>query len=107
MSRGPAVTARLAVLMGAMRAGGARLGVGDLVTAHRALAAVDPASRIDSSLALRAALCKRRDDLELFDAAFDGVFPEPAPAPLLDEAGRLALPRVGVPLPPGEDDASQ
>jgi uncharacterized protein with von Willebrand factor type A (vWA) domain len=97
-----AVTARLAILVSAMRAGGARLGIGDLITAHRALAAVDPSSRQDSYLALRAALCKRHDDLEVFDAAFEGIF-ESAPAPqpaVLDEAGRLVLPRVGV--PPGE-----
>ena len=103
---GGAVTARLAVLVGSMRAGGARLGVGDLVTAHRALAAVDPASRADSYLALRAALCKRRADLEVFDAAFDGVFPAPDPQPLLDEAARMAVPRIGVPMPPGESGAA-
>ena len=103
-----AVTARLAILVGSMRAGGVRLGIGDLITAHRALAAVDPASRVDSYLALRATLCKRRADLEVFDAAFDATFgatgqPAAREAVELPEAARLVVPRVGVPLLPGED----
>jgi uncharacterized protein with von Willebrand factor type A (vWA) domain len=101
------VTARLAVLVASMRAGGARVGVGDLITAHRALAAVDPASRSDSYLALRAALCKRHADLEVFDAAFEATFGAPAAGPQreaveLPDAATLVLPRVGVPLPPGD-----
>jgi uncharacterized protein with von Willebrand factor type A (vWA) domain len=100
------VTARLAALVASMRAGGARLGVGDLLTAHRALAAVDPASRDASYLALRAALCKRFDDLEVFEAAFVALFgaaPEPArEAVELPEAASLVVPRVGVPPAPGD-----
>jgi uncharacterized protein with von Willebrand factor type A (vWA) domain len=69
-----AVTARLALLVQSMRAAGAKVGVGDLVAAHRALAAVDPSSRADSYLALRAVLCSKRDHLEVFDAAFEGAF---------------------------------
>src|SRR3954451_24963000 len=101
---GPAVTARLALLVAAMRAGAARLGVGDLLGAHRALAAVDASSRADSYLALRAALCARHGDLEVFDAAFEAVFGsriagrgargEGADLP---DAARLVLPRVAVP----------
>src|SRR3954464_8712365 len=72
-SGGAAVTARLALLVAAMRAGGARVGVGDLLGAHRALAAVDASSRGDAYLALRAALCSRQADLEVFDAAFEVV----------------------------------
>src|SRR4051794_31954796 len=98
---GAMVTAKLALLVGAMRAGGARLGVGDLLTAHRALAAVDASSPADSYLALRAALCSRHDDLEGFDAAFDatfGAYPgEPPPAVELPDAAKLVLPRVAVP----------
>src|SRR4051794_1399618 len=98
---GAVVTAKLALLVGAMRAGGARLGVGDLLTAHRALAAVDPSSPADSYLALRAALCSRQPDLELFDAAFDATFGalprETAPPVELPEAARLVVPRVAVP----------
>jgi uncharacterized protein with von Willebrand factor type A (vWA) domain len=101
-----AVTARLALLAASMRAGGARLGLGDVITAHRALAAVDASSRADSFLALRAALCKRHGDLELFDAAFDSVFgtaAEPAREPVeLPDAAKLVVPRIGVPAAPGD-----
>ena len=62
-----------------MRAGGARVGVGELLAAHRALAAVDVSSRRDSYHALRTVMCSRRDDLEVFDAAFDATFGGPAP----------------------------
>ena len=101
-----AVTARLAVLVASMRAGGARVGIGDLLTAHRALATVDASSREESFLALRAALCKQHSDLEVFIAAFDATFGAPAEpvreAVELPEAARLVVPRVGVPAPPGD-----
>src|SRR4051812_46345885 len=94
------VTARLAVLVASMRAGGSRVGVGDLLTAHRALAAVDASSRPDAFFALRAALCKQRSDLEVFVAAFDATFgdaderrQEPVELP---DAAPLVVPRVGV-----------
>jgi uncharacterized protein with von Willebrand factor type A (vWA) domain len=100
------VTARLAVLVASMRAGGARLGIGDLIAAHRALAAVDASSRSEAQLALRTALCKQRSDLDLFSAAFDATFGEPpaeAHEPIeLPEAATLVLPRVGVPPAPGD-----
>jgi uncharacterized protein with von Willebrand factor type A (vWA) domain len=99
--RGPVVTAKLAILVAAMRAGGARLGIGDLLNAHRALAAVDASSPADSYLALRAALCSRHDDLEVFDAAFDATFgalPRDTSPPVeLPDAARLVVPRVAVP----------
>jgi uncharacterized protein with von Willebrand factor type A (vWA) domain len=100
------VTARLALLVASMRAGGARVGVGDLLTAHRALAAVDASSREGSYLALRAALCKKRSDLDVFVAAFDATFGAPEeerrePVELPPEA-TLVLPRVGVPPAPGD-----
>ena len=53
-----------------MRAGGARVGIGDLLAAHRALAAIDPTDRQSAYFALRASLCSRRDDLAVFDVAF-------------------------------------
>jgi uncharacterized protein with von Willebrand factor type A (vWA) domain len=97
---GPRLTARLALLVASLRAGGVRAGVGELLAAHRALAAVDMTSREDAYLALRTTLCSRREDLEVFAAAFEATFPSeglpPAP-PALDEAAQLALPRV-----PGE-----
>jgi uncharacterized protein with von Willebrand factor type A (vWA) domain len=96
-----AVTARLAVLVASMRAGGARVGVGDLLTAHKALAAVDAADRSEARVALQAALCKKRSDLDVFVAAFDATFGEALeerrqPVELPPEA-TLVLPRVGVP----------
>src|SRR3954453_18236427 len=109
---GAVVTARLALLVAAMRAGGARLGVGDLVGAHRALAAVDPSSRQDAYLALRAALCSRHADLEGFDAGFEAVFGELAVGRRqlaegeLADAARLVLPRVAVPPEPGAQPGS-
>src|SRR3954451_23693687 len=100
------VTARLAVLVASMRAGGARVGVGDLLTAHRALAAVDASSREQSFLALRTALCKQRPDLDVFVAAFDATFGaedvERRDPVELPEAATLVVPRVGVPPAPGD-----
>ena len=52
------------------------VGVGELLGAHRALAAVDPSSREDARLALRAVLCSGRGDLERFERAFAAVFGE-------------------------------
>src|SRR3954464_8169663 len=100
-----AVTARLAVLVASMRAGGARVGIGDLLTAHRAPAAGDSASRPKAPLSRRAALGTRPADLELFDAAFESVFgaelPEAREAVELPDAAKLVVPRIGVPRVPG------
>jgi uncharacterized protein len=72
------VTAKLALLLGSMRAGGARLGVRDLITAHRALAGVNASDREEARLALRAVLCKQPSHRDLFAAAFDATFGEAA-----------------------------
>ena len=69
-----AVAARLSDLAAVMRAGGSRVGVGELLAAHRALAAVDPSSRTDAFYALRAALCSTRAELDRFADAFALVF---------------------------------
>jgi uncharacterized protein with von Willebrand factor type A (vWA) domain len=84
-----------------MRAGGVRVGVDELLAAHRALRAIDPADRQAAYFALRAALCSRREDLSVFDAAFEAGFAHPgsavpAPEPLAEVAS-LALPRTAVP----------
>ena len=104
---GIGVTRRLGHLAATLRAGGVRVGVGELLAAHRALAAVDPASRPDAYNALRAVLCSRRDDLEVFDAAFAECFGDVArarvggqPPPALADVARIALPRAPAP-PPG------
>jgi hypothetical protein len=90
------------LLLAAMRSGGARVGVGQVLGAHRALLAVDAADRRECFFALRAVLCARREDLPLFDAAFAEVFGEVAPVQsaqpvALDDVAKLVLPRVAVP----------
>src|SRR5829696_5929466 len=83
-----------------MRAGGARVGVGELLAAHRALAAVDPADRMDAYFALRTTLCSTRAELLLFAKAFAAVFAAPEqdnPLEALGEIEKAVLPRAGVP----------
>jgi uncharacterized protein with von Willebrand factor type A (vWA) domain len=99
---GARLTGRLTLLAASMRAGGVRVGVGELLSAHRALSAVDPGDRQAAYFALRATLCSRRDDLPAFDAAFAEWFvPAPAapsePPAALADAARLVLPRVALP----------
>ena len=99
---GDAVAAALARLAAHMRAAGAHVGMGELLAAHRALAAVDAASREDAYLALQAAMCSSRSDLAIFAAAFEAVFAAPfaeVPNPLaaLGEGAQMALPRISVP----------
>jgi uncharacterized protein with von Willebrand factor type A (vWA) domain len=97
------VTERLSELAARMRAGGARVGMGELLGAHRALAAVDPVSRTDSYFALRAALCSSRAEQAVFAQAFAETFAGPGIPPELDPMLELGLiqkpapPRVGVP----------
>jgi uncharacterized protein len=102
------VTTRLSQLAALMRAGGAAVGVGELLAAHRALAAVDCASRADSFFALRAALCSSRTDFALFAEAFAAVFAveEDSHDPLeqLGKIERAVLPRIGI---PAEAEAEQ
>lgn len=100
-----AVVDRLAALAGAMRVEGARVGLGELLAAHRALAAVDCTRAEDSRLALRAAMCSSREDLERFEAAFSAVFGSLTPARLigddpLSDLGsieRSVLPHAAIP----------
>ena len=101
---GARLTGRLTLLVASMRAGGARVGIGELLAAHRALGAIDPSDRSTAYFALRASLCSRRDDLEAFDAAFAEWFSAPLPEtpdvpPALDEVASLVLPRVAMPAP--------
>src|SRR5829696_5019203 len=83
-----------------MRSGGARVGVGELIAAHRALAAVDPTDRADAYFALRTTLCSTRAELLLFRQAFAAVFAAREPENPLESLGEIekaAMPRVGVP----------
>jgi uncharacterized protein len=97
------VTERLSELAARMRAGGARVGMGELLGAHRALAAVDPVSRTDSFFAMRAALCSSRADQAVFAQAFTETFAGAGIPPELDPLLELGLiqkpapPRIGVP----------
>jgi uncharacterized protein with von Willebrand factor type A (vWA) domain len=93
----PAVS-RLAALM---RAGGAQVGLGDLLAAHRALAAVDATQREEAFYALRAALCASHAEMAVFAEAFalafaSGETPED-PLERLGQIERAALPRTGLP----------
>lgn len=110
-----AVIGSIGSVAAAMRARGARVGVGQVLNAHRALAAIDPSSREDARLALRAVLCSQQRDLERFDHAFLEVFGrvEPLLAPeALEQLGpieRSVLPSVGnpgqpAPTPAGDAD---
>jgi uncharacterized protein with von Willebrand factor type A (vWA) domain len=99
------VMTRLGLLAAALRAGGVRVGVGELLGAHRALAAIDPWSRGDAYNALRTVLCSRRSDYEVFDAAFAAVFGE-APSVSVPEmpdgfeVAQAVLPKAPGPPPP-------
>ena len=110
-----AVTERLGSLAAALRAQGSPVGIGELLQAHRALAAVDPSSREDSRLALRTVLCCSRADLTRFELAFTAVFGDGRPrtgADPLAELGtieRAALPHAAIPAtgPPPPPDAAE
>ena len=83
-----------------MQAGGAHVGVGDLLAAHRALAAVDASQREEAFYALRAALCSSHADMAVFAEAFAIAFatPDEPFEDQLEQLGqieRAALPRMG------------
>jgi uncharacterized protein with von Willebrand factor type A (vWA) domain len=114
------LTDRLSVLMASMRALGARVGVGELLAAHRALAVLASLDRDDVRLALRAVLCSRREDLERFEAAFAVAFApaesgaDPGPLSELGTIVREVLPHAAVPAPapppaprPGDEEPLQ
>jgi uncharacterized protein with von Willebrand factor type A (vWA) domain len=93
----------LGALTAVLRAQGSRVGVGELLAAHRALAAVDCTSREDSRLALRAVLCSDRADIPRFELAFQAVFGSGDavdgrdPLAELGSVARAALPHAAVP----------
>jgi uncharacterized protein len=101
-----AVLERLTTLAALMRAGGVRVGTGEIENAARALTAIDPAQRGDVYLALRAVLCSRRTDHPVFDSAFSAVFGDAMPETDPDRSGmpegsELVVPRVAAPPPDG------
>lgn len=98
-----AVVAGVSRLGAELRARGVRTGVGELLSGHRALAAVQSGSRADAEPALRAVFCSRREDLAAFAAAFAATFGEAwadRPPLELPEVATLALPRTAVPGAP-------
>lgn len=108
---GAGVVAAVSALAAELRRRGVAVGVGDVLAAHRALAAVDATDPRDARAALRAALCSRHADLAAFDAAFAAVFGAGAGAPPgLDPVLAMALPRAAAPAeaappPPAATDA--
>jgi hypothetical protein len=101
-ARAAGVAGGLSRLAALMRAGGVPVGVGDLLAAHRALAAVDAASREEAFYALRAALCASHADMAVFAEAFAIAFAAPQeeredPLEQLGQIERAALPRLGLP----------
>jgi len=100
-----AVLERLTTLAALMRAGGVRVGTGEIEAGARALTAIDPSQRGDVYLALRAVLCSKRTDHPVFDSAFAAVFgdagsvdPDRAGMP---QGSELVVPRVAAPPPEG------
>jgi uncharacterized protein len=96
------VAASLSRLAALMRSGGAHVGVGDLLAAHRALAVVDASQRDEAFYALRAALCSSHADVAVFAEAFAIAFATPDeehedPLEQLGQIERAALPRMGIP----------
>jgi uncharacterized protein len=110
-----AVLQRLTTLGALLRIGGVRVGTGEIESASRALRAIDPSSRTDVYLALRAVLCSKRADHPVFDTAFRAVFGDPEragedpmgpqlPSPPQELLPRVAEPQTG-PAPPAAEDA--
>jgi len=97
-------------LAAAMRSGGVKVGVGDLLAAHRALAAVDASQREEAFYALRAALCASHADMAVFAEAFALAFAAPDeerddPLEQLGAIERAAMPRLGIPAEVPETQA--
>ena len=69
-----AVNGRVAALAAAMRAARVRVGLGELLVAHEALAAIDASNRTQAYYALRAALCSSANDYDIFAEAFEATF---------------------------------
>jgi len=75
------VSTGLVELAERMRADGVQCGLQRLLTAHRALAAIEP-DRRRARAALRTALCATRGDVEVFERTFDELFGDQPIAPI-------------------------
>src|SRR4051794_40404657 len=78
--------------------------MGELIVAHRALAAVDPGDVREARAALRTAMCSRREDLDAFEEAWSEWLERARPKPLDDPAVHMVTPHVAA---PGGGDADQ
>jgi uncharacterized protein len=89
----------LSVFAARLRDRGVRAGLAELLIAHRALDAVDAGDPVQARLALRAALCARREDVAAFEDEWAAWLAEHAPEhdPLLDPIAQMALPHAAAP----------
>ena len=83
-----------------LRAAGLPLGPGQMLRAIEAVRAIDITNRRDFYWALRASLVNRRDQIELFDQAFQVFWRNPD---LLNRMIDMMLPTLAVDLPTDED----
>ena len=94
-----AVVGSVAGLAREMRARGSSVGIGEVLKAHSALAAVDPADPREAYLALRAAVCSEHADLARFAGAFAACFgDELPPKPPIDPVATAVLPASQFPI---------
>src|SRR5919199_3244332 len=98
----------VSALAGELRARGVRVGVGEVLTAHRALEAVDAASPAVAHDALRACLCASRADTEAFEAAWAALLNVDGGRRIADPFADLRalerVPRRPVGVPPSGDE---
>ena len=74
MAAGDAILSHVVTFGRVLREAGIEVGPGRVVDALRALDSVDLARQEDVYFALRQTLVSRRDELDLFDRAFDAWF---------------------------------
>jgi len=92
MAAGDAIAGHVVTFGRVLREAGLEIGPGRLTDALRALDAVDLASRDDVYFSLRQTLVSRRDELAVFDRAFEAWFlREPVLAPAREESSEPTL----------------
>ena len=92
MAAGDAIVGHVVTFGRVLREAGLEIGPGRLTDALRALDAVDLESRDDVYFSLRQTLVSRRDELAIFDRAFEAWFlREPVLPPARDESPEPAL----------------
>ncbi|HET9124379.1 MAG TPA: VWA domain-containing protein [Solirubrobacteraceae bacterium] len=113
-SAGNAVAARIGALAAEMRRRGSRVGMGELLTAIRALDHIDASEREQVRLALSVVLCCEHRDFERFTQAFSAVFGDGIVDPPHDPGEDIAalgqvpqevLPQAGAADPSGPEAA--